>query len=267
VVSALVSDVEVLHTFDTDLLGRDGKIARTDGTLLKICKPPMVGQPQPLLDSPAEQMDTEGADGAAADEDPTPTAPEARPQFLVEATELEWREDEEALDRALRQIASVGPVPKHQPKKRERKLQAMSMSNLEPLNRPKTAARVESRVRSLEAKYNSLKAKTAKEAKKVKKSPVRALLVLALASSCASPPSNMWITTFTSCGPGFGVHAYDVGPNDDPIPKMDAAALAICRDGYDIASGTRLRNEVGWAVECHPKGTPFATLKPPPKPC
>ena len=47
--------------------------------------------------------------------------PKLPPQFLEVARELECPEDKEAFDRALRQIASAGPVPKHQPKKREPK--------------------------------------------------------------------------------------------------------------------------------------------------
>jgi hypothetical protein len=47
--------------------------------------------------------------------------PKPPPQFLEVARELECPEDDEAFDRALMQIASAGPVPKHQPKKRQPK--------------------------------------------------------------------------------------------------------------------------------------------------
>ena len=40
------------------------------------------------------------------------------PQFMEVARELECPEDETAFDRALAQIASAGPLPKHVPKKR-----------------------------------------------------------------------------------------------------------------------------------------------------
>jgi predicted nucleic acid-binding protein len=49
--SAIVSNAEEMHTFDTDLLKLDGKIAKTDGTFLKICKPDAGGSPAPLLDA------------------------------------------------------------------------------------------------------------------------------------------------------------------------------------------------------------------------
>ena len=43
------------------------------------------------------------------------------PQFLEVARELECPEDETAFNKMLKQIAQAGPVPKHQPEKRQPK--------------------------------------------------------------------------------------------------------------------------------------------------
>jgi predicted nucleic acid-binding protein len=61
--SAIIANVDEMHTFDSDLLNLDGKVQRTDGTDLKICKPSMGGPPIPLLESPVEDsVDDKGRD-------------------------------------------------------------------------------------------------------------------------------------------------------------------------------------------------------------
>ena len=55
--SAIIANVDEMHTFDDDLLELDGKVQRIDGTDLKICKPSMGGPALPLLESPAEDSD------------------------------------------------------------------------------------------------------------------------------------------------------------------------------------------------------------------
>ena len=64
--SAIIANVDEMHTFDSDLLDLDGKVQRLDGTDLKICKPSMGGLPLPLLQSPAEAS----ADGENEGQDP-----------------------------------------------------------------------------------------------------------------------------------------------------------------------------------------------------
>jgi predicted nucleic acid-binding protein len=48
--TAAIANVEERHTFDDRLLNLDGKIEKSDGTKLKICKPDPGGKPAPLLD-------------------------------------------------------------------------------------------------------------------------------------------------------------------------------------------------------------------------
>ncbi len=82
IASALMANVEEMHTFDIRLLNLDGKVTKPDGTLLKICKPSMGGPALPLLDSPAEEENADGADDAAtAEEDAAPGAPETAPSI------------------------------------------------------------------------------------------------------------------------------------------------------------------------------------------
>jgi hypothetical protein len=69
-----MTNAEEMHTFDQRLLSFDGKIARADGTNLKICKPSMGGPPVPLLDTGAaidEAGETAGED-ASEDEPDVP---------------------------------------------------------------------------------------------------------------------------------------------------------------------------------------------------
>ncbi len=47
--TAAISDVSEMHTFDDRLLALDGKIDKSDGTKLKICKPDVGGNPGGLL--------------------------------------------------------------------------------------------------------------------------------------------------------------------------------------------------------------------------
>ena len=66
--SALVANVDEMHSFDDKLLNLNERLQKKDGTPLKICKPAMGGPPLPLLDSPpatlAEPTD-EGDEDAA----------------------------------------------------------------------------------------------------------------------------------------------------------------------------------------------------------
>jgi predicted nucleic acid-binding protein len=48
--TAALSNVDEMHTFDDRLLALDGKIDKSDGTKLKICKPDPGGKSAPLLD-------------------------------------------------------------------------------------------------------------------------------------------------------------------------------------------------------------------------
>jgi len=49
--TALISNSDEFHTFDGDLLDLDGKLAKADGTILKICRPGFGGPSLPLLDA------------------------------------------------------------------------------------------------------------------------------------------------------------------------------------------------------------------------
>lgn len=49
--TAIVANVDELHTFDDRLLALDEKLIKLDGTTLKICKPAHGGAPMPLLDA------------------------------------------------------------------------------------------------------------------------------------------------------------------------------------------------------------------------
>lgn len=48
--TALIANVDEMHTFDDRLLALDGKLTKLDGTPLKICKPAHGGPSLPLLD-------------------------------------------------------------------------------------------------------------------------------------------------------------------------------------------------------------------------
>ena len=50
VATAIVANVDEMHTYDDKLLALDGKLSKLDGTVLKICKPAHGGPPLPLLD-------------------------------------------------------------------------------------------------------------------------------------------------------------------------------------------------------------------------
>jgi predicted nucleic acid-binding protein len=49
VATAFVANADELHTFDDKILKLDGKIAKSNGMLLKICKPDASGPTPPLL--------------------------------------------------------------------------------------------------------------------------------------------------------------------------------------------------------------------------
>jgi hypothetical protein len=85
VASALIANVEEMHTFDVRLLNLDGKVSKLDGTPLKICKPAMGGPALPLLESPAEQAAED-----VTDRQPIPgesLSPEQDPLATSEITE------------------------------------------------------------------------------------------------------------------------------------------------------------------------------------
>jgi predicted nucleic acid-binding protein len=76
VATALIANADELHTFDDKLLGLDGKLAKADGTMLKICRPAFGGNALPLLDAlkPGEKT----ADDLSPQSTPeTPIPPEA----------------------------------------------------------------------------------------------------------------------------------------------------------------------------------------------
>jgi predicted nucleic acid-binding protein len=55
--TAIVANVDELHSFDDRLLGLDEKLLKLDGTALKICKPAHGGKPMPLLDGVEKASD------------------------------------------------------------------------------------------------------------------------------------------------------------------------------------------------------------------
>lgn len=55
--TALVANVDEMHTFDDRLLALDEKLIKLDGSALKICKPAHGGKPMPLLDAAAKAAD------------------------------------------------------------------------------------------------------------------------------------------------------------------------------------------------------------------
>jgi predicted nucleic acid-binding protein len=56
IASALVANVDEMHSFDDKLLNLSDKIDKKNGAALKICRPSMGGQPLPLLDAPREAL-------------------------------------------------------------------------------------------------------------------------------------------------------------------------------------------------------------------
>jgi predicted nucleic acid-binding protein len=58
--TAAVSSVDEMHTYDDRLLNLDGKIDKTDGTKLKICKPDPGGPPVPLLEAMKAKSNDKG---------------------------------------------------------------------------------------------------------------------------------------------------------------------------------------------------------------
>jgi predicted nucleic acid-binding protein len=74
--SAVISNVDELNTFDIALLALDGKITKSDGSPLEICKPSMGGPPPPLFETVAQ----DGADDdEQAEQAETPTEAESSP--------------------------------------------------------------------------------------------------------------------------------------------------------------------------------------------
>lgn len=48
--TALIANVDEMHTFDEKLLALDGRLTKSDRTMLKICKPAHGGGQLPLFD-------------------------------------------------------------------------------------------------------------------------------------------------------------------------------------------------------------------------
>jgi len=70
--SALIANVDEMHSFDDKLLRLNERIDKRDGKPLKICKPSMGGPPLPLLETPPGTLDTP-PDG----EEPADSGPQA----------------------------------------------------------------------------------------------------------------------------------------------------------------------------------------------
>jgi predicted nucleic acid-binding protein len=51
VATALIANADELHTFDDKILKLDGKLAKSNGIMLKICKPDASGPQPPLLEA------------------------------------------------------------------------------------------------------------------------------------------------------------------------------------------------------------------------
>jgi predicted nucleic acid-binding protein len=64
VATAAIANAEEMHTFDRGMLNLDGKVDKSDGTKLKICKPDPGGKPAPLLEAMEEKgQDEESPEG------------------------------------------------------------------------------------------------------------------------------------------------------------------------------------------------------------
>ena len=57
VASALLANVDEMHTFDDKLLRLNERIDKKDGKRLRICKPSMGGPALPLLETPPDTLD------------------------------------------------------------------------------------------------------------------------------------------------------------------------------------------------------------------
>jgi predicted nucleic acid-binding protein len=60
VATALIANADELHTFDDKILKLDGKLPKSNGALLKICKPDSGGPPPPLLAAMNAKSDDKG---------------------------------------------------------------------------------------------------------------------------------------------------------------------------------------------------------------
>lgn len=67
IASALVANVDEMHSFDDDVLSLDERIEKKDGNPLKICKPSMGGPFLPLLDLAPDTLDLSRSDEARGD--------------------------------------------------------------------------------------------------------------------------------------------------------------------------------------------------------
>ena len=55
--SALIANIDEMHTFDDKLVRLSERIVKRDGKPLKICKPSMGGDPLPLLETPPNTLE------------------------------------------------------------------------------------------------------------------------------------------------------------------------------------------------------------------
>lgn len=51
IAAAAIAGVDEMHTYDEKLLDLSGRVAKPDGTMLRICKPSLTGPKLPLLDT------------------------------------------------------------------------------------------------------------------------------------------------------------------------------------------------------------------------
>ena len=108
--SAVRANVDEMHTFDQKLLNLDGKFVKSDGTLLKICKPSLGGPPLPLLETPTQNDETVGEQvGSIA------TPPEAEPLIVTvddtnEAPNGGLQEQEQLTDVLEADIRNTAPA-------------------------------------------------------------------------------------------------------------------------------------------------------------
>lgn len=72
--TAIVANVDEMHTFDDKLLALDEKLVKRDGNALKICKPAHGGKPMPLLDAIAKPAPAKPPEVEANAANPAPPA-------------------------------------------------------------------------------------------------------------------------------------------------------------------------------------------------
>ena len=83
--TAMVANVDELHTFDDRLLKLDERLVRLDGTALKICKPAHGGPPMPLLDQAEKAPAPKPPEVADAPKPEAPAEANGKPKEQAEA--------------------------------------------------------------------------------------------------------------------------------------------------------------------------------------